>query len=149
MQAIHELLGKDVDPIDDVRRRFEDFYTNGTCRDPRDGDWWSDDYLQLINLATQGTPLSEEEAGMLTRRINRFNSDDRLPHICEMLFDRSDSPPTALFDAYNDVVEQVNKINTDDPKRTGIPIMEKPPYKEPMSRETVFAMLVAAVSQEC
>ncbi|HMH31371.1 MAG TPA: hypothetical protein VK534_02755, partial [Methylomirabilota bacterium] len=71
MAALHELLGRDLDPIDDIRHRFEHSYTEDYYN-PVNGDWISDNYFEVIDLATQPV-LSEKTADKLDQAIIRLN----------------------------------------------------------------------------
>ena len=102
-----------VDIIEDVRRKFEEFYTNGSYFNEENGDWWSDDYLRIIDLTTQKKELTEEELGSLQRAVDRFNEyrhDKLLIWLGELSI------------AFNSVAEQVNDINRThtDKRRAGI-----------------------------
>lgn len=102
MIEIHELLGRELDPIDDVRRKFEASYTEN-YHNPLNGDWISDDYWDIIDLTTQPEELKESEAASLNRMISRLNG--KYEHIQRRLGDSS------LLGAYVDVAEQVTAIN--------------------------------------
>jgi hypothetical protein len=112
---IHEILGRDLDPIDDVRRRFELFWDRVMYATPTDGDKMSDDYFRIIDLVTQPGELDEEATGRLDRAITRMNDKTRLV--------RSYLTPM-LLDAYNSVAEQVNTINATDHARAAISQMQ-------------------------
>lgn len=102
MLEIHELLGREVDPIDDVRRKFEESYTEN-YHNPLNGDWISDDYWDVINLTTQPGELTLLETSRLNRIISRLNG--KYEHIQRLLGDSS------LLAAYVSVAEQVTAIN--------------------------------------
>jgi hypothetical protein len=111
---IHELLGRDIDPIDDVTRQFERYYTEDYF-DPVNGDWISDDYKRIIDHTTKPGQLSSREATDLIRSINRLNGKPKI------LF--SHLGHTGLLDTYNSVAEQITGINASDPDRDEIPGM--------------------------
>lgn len=115
MTNIAEFFGEKLDPIEDVRRCFEGFYTDNYYN-PLNGDWISDDYLDIIDLTTQPRKLSEREEGKLNRRIERFN--EKYAHIQTVLGE------SGLAGAYINVIEQINAINLADPNREGIVVME-------------------------
>lgn len=135
--SLPHVLGKELDPISDVRREFERHYYAAYFT-PGDGDWMSDDYWGIIDLATQPNPLTERDQGRLNRRILRLNEQyDRIVRILgtSLLVGAHNSaaesfpgpegetglvPETALVDAYNSVAEQVNSINAADPNRINI-----------------------------
>jgi hypothetical protein len=118
MLEIHELLGRDLDPIDDVRRQFERSYTEDYYN-PLSGDRISDDYYRIIDLSTQPGELLDSEAGKLNRSITQLNS--KYPYIEKRLGESS------LFTAYNQVAEQVNDINAAEHHRFGIQEMQAAP----------------------
>ena len=121
MLEVHEVLGRELDPIDDVCRRFELGYT-GDYYNPLNGDWISDDYYRIIDLATQPGKLSEDEAGKLNRSIARLNS--KYDYIQRLLGSSS------LLGAYNSVASQVNEINLAEPNRDNIAEMQTAPIVE-------------------
>ncbi len=113
--AIHELLGRDIDPIDDVRREFERFFTDD-YRHPMNGDWMSDDYWRIIDLTTQPKPLNTEDSRKLNSSIERLNNKPAT--VCRSL------GYISLIDAYNSVAEQINTINSNDSSRSEILSMQ-------------------------
>jgi hypothetical protein len=115
MTELHELLGRELDPIDDVRRRFEESYTDNYFN-PVNGDWISDDYARIIDLSTKPGALSDKESGQLGRSITRLNG--KYDYIQIRLGGSS------LLGAYNNVAEQVNAVNSTDATRSGIPLMQ-------------------------
>lgn len=118
MPEDHELLKRDLDPIDDVRRQFERFYTEDYFS-PINGDWISDDYYKIIDLTTKPDELSKDELNMLDEIITRLN--EKYTHIERQLGSSS------LCDAYNDVAEQVTAINSADLNRVNITSMQSAP----------------------
>jgi hypothetical protein len=112
MFGTHEVLARDVDPINDVCRRLEVFYTNGSYFHPSNGDWISDDYYRAIDLTTQPGQLTEEETGKLNRSITRLSEKYELI--------QSYLGESSLIDAFNSVAEQINNINSVDPNRSNI-----------------------------
>lgn len=114
MLEVHELLGRDLDPIDDVRRRFESSHTEDYFN-PLNGDWISDDYYRIIDLTTKPGKLTDDETGKLNRSITRLN--DKYGYIERRLGGSS------LLGAYSNVVEQINAINLVDPDRQYIVLM--------------------------
>lgn len=121
MLEVHELLGRELDPIDDVRRRFESSYSEDYFN-PLNGDWISDDYWRIINLTTQPNRLNDDEAGKLNRSITRLNG--KYSYIQVRLGGSS------LLGAYNSVAEQINVINSADPDRSDIAPMQAAPLEE-------------------
>ena len=115
MARLHELLKRDLDPIDDVCHRFEEVYM-AYYYHPLDGDWISDDYRRIIDLTTQPQTLDQKQAAKLNRSINRLNQ--KKEHLYMRLGDSS------LVGAYNSVAEQVNSINSADLSRREIGVME-------------------------
>ena len=115
MLEIHELLGRNLDSIDDVCHHFERYYTEDYF-DPVNGDWISDDYFRIINLTTKPGSLTEEETGKLSRSITRLNG--KYEHICRRL------GVSSLIEAYNDTAKQINTINSADANRANIPTMQ-------------------------
>lgn len=115
MTNVAEFFGKDLDPIEDVRRCFESFYTEDYFN-PINGDYISDDYFQIIDLATQPRRLTKEEQGKLNRRIERLNG--KYDHIENVL------GSNGLLGAYLGVIEQINAINSADTNRENIVVME-------------------------
>lgn len=120
MLEIHELIGRDVDELEDVRRRFEASYTE-TYSNPLNGDWISDDYFRIIDLTTWPSRLSGDDKGKLNRSISRLNG--KLSHIQTRL------GGTSLLGAYNSIVEGVNIANSKDPDRQDILRMEPLPVE--------------------
>lgn len=112
---IAEILGRDIDPINDVRIQLQSRRA-GNYYDPLDGDWISDDYYRAIDLTTHPGRLSAEDFGKLDRSITRLS--EKSPHIQEMLED------PALIVAYNSVALQINEINSSDPEREKISVFE-------------------------
>lgn len=110
-----------VDPIDDVRRRFECFYSGNYG--PHDGDRISDDYFDVIELATRPTRLNDRDAGRMVRLIQRLNNNVEEGYMKVMLKDRQDPQDHGLREAYDGVAEQINDINSVDPSRSDIPLM--------------------------
>lgn len=117
----HLLLEREIDPIDDVRRQFENVYTEDYYN-PTNGDWISDDYLQIINLSTQPAKLNADDFAKLDRTIERLNG--KYDFIQNRLGEAS------LRDAYNSVAEQVNAINEANPDREGIARMYSAPPEQ-------------------
>ena len=115
MVEIHEMISRDLDPIDDVRRRLQESYTQDYFH-PSNGDWISDDYWRIIDLTTQPQKLEEEDGERLTRSIVRLNDNYNLI-ACRL-------GPT-LLKAYDGVAEQINDLNQDDPNRRMIPPMQQ------------------------
>ena len=114
MHTISEILRNEIDPIEDVRRRFELFYTSNYF-DPQNGDWISDDYLRIIDLTTKPGNLNEDDKGKLNRSIIRLN--EKYDYVESMLGSSS------LLGAYIDAVVQINTINSADPDRESVAIM--------------------------
>ena len=106
MTAIYERLGNKPDIIDDVRRRFEEDFTEDYFA-PNNGDWIADDYERVIALSTQPGRLSSDESDKLERSIGRLNKS--LDYIKRIL-GASSLGQVPLINAYNDVAEQVNTI---------------------------------------
>src|SRR5438270_10772904 len=120
MLETHEVLGREVDPIDDLRRKFEAYYTEPYFH-PANGDYISDDYYRIIDLSTQPGELDKEEAGKLNRSINRLNEKYALI--------QSSLGGSSLQGAYNSVAEQINTINKSDASRSNIAIMHSAPLE--------------------
>lgn len=99
---IHEVLGRELDRIDDVRRKFENSYTEDYFN-PANGDWISDDYWRIIDLTTQPGELNDKELIKLDGAITRLNNKYTL--IQRRLGNSS------LLGAYVDVAEQVTALN--------------------------------------
>lgn len=105
MTNIAEFFGEDLDPIEDVRRCFESVYTDDYLH-PMNGDYISDDYLQIIDLTTQPGRLPSEKIGELNRSIERLNGKFfRIEHHLGA---------HGLMGAYISVLEQINAINEPD-----------------------------------
>ena len=115
MPIHHRFLTENIDPIDDVRRGFECYYTEKYF-DPVNGDWISDDYYRIIDLSTKPDYLTEDETGKLERSIARLNEKYKI--IEKRLGCLS------LLDTYNSVARQITTINTADPNRGSIPPMQ-------------------------
>lgn len=103
---VHEVLGRELDPIDDIRRRLENSYTQDYFN-PANGDWISDDYWRTIELTTQPGELNSDEVKELDGTISRLNGKYNL--IQRRLGNSS------LLGAYVDVAEQVTDLNEDLP----------------------------------
>jgi hypothetical protein len=110
MLEIPELLGREVDPIEDICHQFERYYTGGNYFEPLNGDWIADDYFRIIDLTTKPGDLSEEETGKINRSIMRLN--EKLSYTQKML------GSTTLQEAYISVAQQVNGLNAADPTRS-------------------------------
>lgn len=123
---IHEVLGRELDPIDDIRRRFEDSYTQDYFN-PANGDWISDDYWRIIDLTTQPSQLSGEKIKELDETISRLNGKYNL--IQRRLGNSS------LLGAYVDVAEQVTALNEDLP----VPAMQAAPREALPAINTLIA----------
>ena len=117
MTTSHELAQRELDPINDVRRRLEEFYTE-SYYNPDNGDWLSDSYWRIIDLTTQPGALTESDTNKLNQAIALLN--DRHNRIMSRLSERS------LIDAYVSVAAQVNTINVIDAMRKGVLLMEAP-----------------------
>jgi hypothetical protein len=115
MFEVPALPGRDLDPIDDVRRQFELAYTEDYFN-PLDGDWISDDYYRIIDLTTQPGTLRVTEAGKLDRSITRLNG--------KYAYIETRLGGSSLLAAYNSVAEQINTINAADPNRSSIALMQ-------------------------
>lgn len=118
MLEIHELLGREVDPIDDLRHKFETCYTED-YHNPANGDWISDDYWTIIDLTTKPGKLTEHEIARLNQSISRLNDKYKLiqERLCTM----------SLLAAYVDVAKQVTAINNSRDPQTPIVSMHGAP----------------------
>lgn len=104
---ITETLGREVDEIEDIRRYFERSY-GGSCSDPTDGDFISDDYYKIIDLTTKPT-LNQKEVQALNRSIEHLN------HVYPTIERRLGR--AGLLETYRDVATQINTINAQDDTR--------------------------------
>ncbi|HET7673545.1 MAG TPA: hypothetical protein VFK11_03480 [Candidatus Saccharimonadales bacterium] len=98
--AIHEIIGREVDEIDDIRQRYESPNTDL-------GDRLSDDYFRVYDLTTKPGELTENEERMLARSVGRLNQHKNLT--------RNLLKRTVLLDVYNDVIGQLNELNASKP----------------------------------
>lgn len=112
---IYEILGREVDEIDDIRRAFESSY-RVTYSNPEDGDFISDDYNKIIDLSTQPNQLKPQDLRILNRSIEHLNGV--YPTIEKRL------GRAGLLDSYQNVAEQINNLNSADPNRANVTPMQ-------------------------